>query len=310
VADLGTIIKEDVVSHDFVVHNSGREPVRIERVAPSCPCTTVDFDQVVPPGGEGTLRVTLDTATVIGRGSASIEVYAEGYAAPAVKLILEYKVEPRLLADPGQARWNFVQHEKEGTIVQTVYSADGAEFEIVEVESPMPAIRVEHREPEPGELIEKVEGDQWAVEATLASDAPVGPITGYLVVHTTHPRQKVLRIPVSGFVRPAVFVEPARARFGRVDADDLRPAVFRVRTFATDPIALVEAETDLPGVSVRIVPVAEGRDYRVVLEFDPASMEAGPFAGTLRLRTDSETTPTVTAGFSGTWVAGAGEGGD
>lgn len=297
--DLGTLIKGDKVQHDFVLRNPGEEPVVIERVAESCGCTVVSFDKVVPPGGEGVLHAELDTSTLTGKGSSTIEVYVEGEQGPALTLVLGYKVEPKLLADPGYARWIYVQHEEAGTISQVFYSADGADFDIVDIQSPSPAIEVAYREASTEERREDAQGSQWIIESTLREDAPVGPITGFIAVRTNHPEQTTARIPVSGFVRPALFVEPPRGTFGTVDATEPRPAVFRVRSFSSEPIELIEAETDVAGVAAEVVPVEEGRDYRVILKFDPETLEPGPFSGTLRVKTDSEKLPVLSVEFEG-----------
>jgi hypothetical protein len=302
-AELGKLIKGSTKAHTFVLRNSSDEPVRIERVTPSCGCTVAEFDKTIPPGGDGTVRAELDTATINGSGVSVIEVYLAGQDAPALRLGLSYEIVARLLAEPGYARWNYVQHEREGTIGQTVYAADGADFDIVDVEPPMPAIEVTYRKATPEERVEKAEGSQWRVEPTLDSEAPVGPISGFIVVRTTHPEQEVLQIPVSGFVRPALFVEPQRGDFGALAADGTKRGVFHVRNFATDPIALTGAETDVPGVSARIEPIEEGRRWDVVVELDTVAMEKGDFAGKLRLTTDSDKVPALTVDLSGTVVS-------
>lgn len=305
--DFGTLVKGDTVSHTFVLGNLADEPVIIERVAASCGCTVAKFDETIPAGSQGTLVAELDTLTLTGDASSSIEVYVKGRKSPAATVYLKAKVVPLLLAHPGYARWIYVQHEVEGTISNTVYSQDGGEFQILEVEAPMPAIEVSFRPATPEERREKVLGSQWQIDASLDSAAPVGPITGYLTVHTDHPRQKVMQIPLSGFVRPTLFVEPPRGDFGTLKIRAPRRATYQVRNFATEPIALTGAETDVPGISVKVEPVEEGRRYNVVLELDPAAMAEGPFDGELRLTTDSAKVPTVTVDLSGNLIRPGGE---
>jgi len=302
VVDLGEIVRGDVATHAFALRNTGKEPLTIERVVPSDPWTVAKFDETIQPGGEGTVRVEVDTRTLDGVGSTSVKVYAQGHPAPAAVLELKFKVVRKLLARPGYARWIYVQHEQEGTIGQTVYASDGADFQIVAVESPMPAIKVSYREAKPEERVEGFAGRQWRVEPTLVAEAPVGAITGHIDVHTTHPKQKRLEIPVSGFVRPTLFVDPTHGAFGTLQLSAPKQAVFQVRNFATAPIALTAAETDVPGISAQVQPVEQGRRYKVVIEFDPAAMKEGPFAGKLRLKTDSPKVPMLTVDLEGTLV--------
>lgn len=300
--DFGALVKGDSAAHTFILQNPTDTPVTIDRVFPSCGCTVADFDRVVPAGGEGKVRVELDTMAVTGEGISKLAVYLNKATDPSIILALEYKVEPMLLAFPGYARWIYVQREQEGTIVQTVYSADGAEFDVVGVESPMPAIAVSFREATAEERRPKVEGSQWIVIATLDSAAPVGAITGFLDVHTTHPRQKLAQIPVSGFVRPTIFIEPAKGDFGTLSLDAPRTMVYQVRNFATEPIELTGVRTDVAGITAHIEPIENGRLYRVVLQLDPARMDEGPFNGTLEMKTDSAKIPRVTVDLTGTLV--------
>lgn len=302
VHDFGTLVKGDTVFHTFVLRNIGEEPVNVIFVRPSCGCTIAEFDKVIPPGGEGKVTAALDTMMVTGKASSALEVFAEGSETPLATLELRAEVIPKLLAHPGYARWIYVQQEEKGTILNTVYSNDGAEFEIVSVEPPMPAIAVSFRPAEGEERSDKVSGSQWTVEATLDSRAPVGAITGFLTVQTTHPRQKVMEIPVSGFVRPTLFVEPQEGDLGTLKIREPRRMVYRVRNFATEAINITAAATDVPGISVELQPVEAGRRYNVVLELDPAAMKEGPFSGELRLTTDSEKVPQVTVDLSGTLV--------
>lgn len=300
--DLGTLIKGDVVSHTFVLRNTGSEALTITRVFPSCGCTVTEFDATIPPGGEGEVRAEVDTATVTGKSSTMMGVFVEGHEDPAAILELHYEVGQKLLAHPGYARWIYVQHEPTGTISQTVYANDGADFDIVSVEAPISAIDVSFREATAEERQEKYPGKQWVISATLAADAPIGPIEGYLEAETTHPVQKKLFIPLSGFVRPTLFVEPQNRRIGTLRMSAPRTMSYSIRNFATDPIALTAAETDVPGVTATLEPVEEGRNYTLEVRFDPAKMEAGPFDGQVRIATDHEAVPTLTVDLEGEFV--------
>lgn len=56
--DFGTIEQGTVVTLDIPVRNVGDADLNIEAVVTSCGCTTAELEPtVIPPGGEGTLRV-------------------------------------------------------------------------------------------------------------------------------------------------------------------------------------------------------------------------------------------------------------
>ena len=300
--DAGDLVKGDRVEHAFLVRNTTKEPVSVAGITQSCGCMTTSFDEVIAPGGQGAVRVLFDTRTVTGTGSALLKVYLEGREEPAATLEIKFNVSNKLLAHPGYARWIYVQQERTGTIGQTVYAADGTDFQILSAEPPMPAIAVTWREAKPEERVKRHEGRQWRLEATLASDAPVGAITGTIAVTTTHPRQKVMWLPVSGFVRPVLHIEPQRGDLGTISLAAPTSVQYDVRNFATEPINVTGVETDVPGVKVSLQPVQPGRRYKVLVELDPAVMKEGPFAGKVRVTTDSPKVPALSADLTGNLV--------
>jgi|GEM_PF-484345 len=304
--DFGEMVKGDEAVHTFTVHNPGDKPVTIERVAP-VGCTITSFDRTIPPGGDGHVTLSINTQLVNGPGVSVAEVMVPGKEEPALKLKASFKVTAKISARPGFARWLYVQHERTGTIAQTVFSVDGNDFDVVKVESPMDSIEVSYREATPEERVDDHPGKQWRILATLDEDAPVGPIEGYIKVDTTHPRQKTLWIPVSGFVRPMLFLSPVTGEFGVVNLTKPDTFTYHVRNFADEQIDVTDASVDIPGISAKVEPVTAGREYRVVLTFTPAEMKKGPFAGTLRVDTNSKKVPQLTLHITGTFDPEPGE---
>jgi hypothetical protein len=295
--DVGTVVKGAVAVHTFVLRNEGDAPAQIG-VLPSCGCTVVHVDQLIPPGGEGKLEAKINTLSLNGPGTTSLRVDSNDPDSPLV-LNVKYNVVDRLLAKPGYARWKSTQGEREGTIVNTIWANDAKPFRIVSVETPAAHLRAAFRPATEEERNPNAEGDQWQLELTLDSLAPVGAIEGELLVHTDHPEQKVMALPVSGFVRPTVFVFPERGDMGTLESAKLpMRATFKFSNFATEKIAPVAAEVNIPGATTSIEPVEEGRVYNVVLML-PQDMPAGSFAGSLRVRTDSTKAPMVEVPLSG-----------
>jgi hypothetical protein len=267
----------------------------------------LSFDPIVPGGGSTDIRTQVDTGLLTGRASCLFGVYTTGDDGdPSLLLSLGFQVVPRLLATPGYARWIYVQHEPEGTIAQTIFPADGAEFDVLSATAPLDTIDLSFREAKPTERRQDAKGSQWILEATLRETSPVGPIEGRIVIETTHPEQKTLTIPVSGFVRPVLFVQPSTGQFGTLEPGAPRHAVFDVRNFATEEIRLTGVAADMAGVSPSIRAVEEGRRYRLDVVFDPDKMSPGPFSGTLQVTTDSEHVPTLEVEFSGRLAASEG----
>lgn len=306
--DFGIVPPSEVLEHTFVLRNEGTAPLEIYGVEASCACTATAFDRVVPPGGTGKVTAQVDTRKLKGRTEATLGVRTNDLQNLTVTLTTVVDVRPVLAAFPGYARWSVVRGEKEGSIGQTVWALDGKEFKVLRVEAPAP-LSASVRPATEEEKREKVTGAQWRVEATLGPEAPVGPLAGEIEVVTDHPTQPVLRIPVSGFVRPVLHLTPPSGNFGAIDLAKPKRAVFHLQNFATEKIAVLSVETSVPGVEVVLEPEEEGRSYEIELRFAP-DMAAGPFRGELKIKTDSAKVPELTIPVSGTIQVAAAQAGN
>jgi hypothetical protein len=211
---------------------------------------------------------------------------------PPAIAVVSLMVKPFLLADPGYARYNFVQGGREGLIRETVFATDDAPFRILGVDSPLPALAVAFRPANPQERLPDHVGSQWIVDLTLSRFAPIGPLGEEIAIRTDHPVQKKILIPVSGFVRPMLAVTPPEAELG--DLDPARPVRARlfVRSFAENPVVVEGATTDVPGMTAEVEPIEKGRTYSVILRI----AEGHPGAlvtGMVRIATDSATQPVL-----------------
>lgn len=61
--DFGKIVQGKPVTHDFVVTNTGSEPLQIENVLTSCGCTTPEWNrEPIAPGASSSIRVGYNAA--------------------------------------------------------------------------------------------------------------------------------------------------------------------------------------------------------------------------------------------------------
>lgn len=299
IKDLGVVPKGDKVVHDFVIRNDGDAPLEITDVRATCGCTVANYDKVIAPGQTGKVHVEVDTTTFNGPISKGVTVFTNDADNAQIELTVRAKIEPFIQVRPGYARYITVQgEEKTGTISQTVASPEGTPFDVVKVESPYPFLTTTFREAKPEERIADMQGKQWHVEMTLSNDAPVGALADHLRITTTHPKQKLVTIPVSGFVRPVIAVTPDVAEFGQVELREPLIRTLNVRNFATEPIKITGVQGNLPGIKTAIEPIQEGREYQVRVTLSP-EMAKGPFNAKLTLLTDSKKKPTVEVAMHG-----------
>jgi hypothetical protein len=303
IKDIGFVAKGEKAAYDFAIRNEGDAPLQIQEVRAACGCTVADYDKVIAPGQTGKVRVSVDTATFNGAIAKGVTVFTNDPATPQMELTIRAQVEPFIKAKPGYARYLTVQGEnKEGTIVQTLWTPDGSPMKIVKVESPYPFLKVEFHEAKPEERLKEVEQQQqWKVEMHLANDAPVGALTESVKIYTDNPKQKLVQIPVSGFVRPIVAVTPPIANFGQITITEPLRKSINVKSFATEPIKLTGTQSSVQGIEARIEPVEDGREYQVWVTVKP-EIAKGKFDGKLFLTTDSLKIPRIEIQLTGTAI--------
>ncbi|HEX4963979.1 MAG TPA: DUF1573 domain-containing protein, partial [Thermoanaerobaculia bacterium] len=126
-------------------------------------------------------------------------------------------------------------------------------------------------------------------------------LADYVTVYTNHPKQKIVQIPVSGFVRPVMAVTPPVGDYGDIELKEPLKKSLSVRNFATEPIKLTSVDVDskLKGVEAKIEPLQEGREYNIRVTLNPA-LGKGKFDGKLTLHTDSAKVPQLEVELKGT----------
>jgi Protein of unknown function (DUF1573) len=300
IKDVGVVPKGDKIATSFDIRNDGKAPLEITDVRPSCGCTVAKFDRTIAPGQTGKVNVEIDTATFGGPVSKGVTVFTNDPATPQIELTVRADVEPFIQVKPGYARYITVQGEKEkGHIVQTLWAPDGAALEVVKVESPYPYLKVDFHEATAEERMTDAPGRQWRIDMTLDHDAaPVGALAGYLLVHVNHPKQKLVQIPISGFVRPVIAVTPPTANFGSIELKEPQKAVLNIRAFSTEPIRITSIDAG-KGVDAQLESVQEGREYQVRLTLKP-ELGKGPINHKITIHTDSPKKPTIEVDLVGT----------
>lgn len=300
--DLGVKAVGDPLTAEFSIVNGGKETLEL-RSSKALPGVRVEgVPAKVEAGKTQVVRVTLPSSVPTGPIEAATMVMTSDPDQPVVRLLLKAKVTAFLLMLPGYARYIVVQQAADGTIAQTVGSADGATFRILRVDSPHPSLRVTFREARVDERRAEWKGSQWRIETTLMRDAPVGPLMGDLVVTTDHPRQKIVRAAVSGFVRPIFAVTPARLDLGPKDQSVPVHLNLAVKNYAEELIELGPVESTVKGVSGELMGIEAGRSWTLSLTFG-AEMPAGPFEGKVRIRTASPKIPFIEIPIAGRVVA-------
>ena len=296
IADLGDVTYGTIRNHDFVVRNTGTGVLRIHSAKSNCLCTVVDFTKEIAPGAEGKVSVSFTAELQGGPTAVGVEAVTSDPETPTLKLTVKANVRYFIQAKPGLARYIVVQHfEEDSTVAQTLWTIDGKPMRITKVETPYDFIETEFREALPEEREEGVANEQqWRVETRISPTSPIGPLTGFITIHIDHPDQKIVKLPLHGFVRPMFAVTPAIAEWPpfAIEEGTSAMASLHVKNFAEELVKITGAEVDVPGITTQVVESEPGRVYYVKLLFPPQTQK-GEIKGTVRITTDSPKQPVI-----------------
>ncbi len=289
------VARGEVLEHSFEIKNDGSGTLEITDVRPACGCTVAQFDKKIEAGKVGKIHARVDTTDFNGPISKSIAVFTNDPENPKLQLVVKAKVKPFIGATPGYARYIYVQGEKVQPIGQTLWAEDGHEMKIVDVKSPYSHLKVSHRKATEEEKNDKAEGTQWRVEILLDEKAPIGALREYVEIITDHPRQQVVKIPISGFVRPRQHITPMELDFGKLQGDSLPlRRSFHLTNFITNTIEVTSVESEVPGISAEVTDSKKqpGHRFTVVLTLGP-EMPKGKFDTMVKLHTTDPQNPVL-----------------
>lgn len=97
----GKALQGDMITHAFVIKNTGEGLLRITQVKPGCGCTSKRFDREIAPGSTGEVVLTLDTTKLRGeRVRKYATIYTNDPANAQVKVYMEGGVTQIVVTEP------------------------------------------------------------------------------------------------------------------------------------------------------------------------------------------------------------------
>ncbi len=301
VLDLGKINRGDTSTARFVIKNEGGSPLLFENATSSCSCAIAVAPGEIAPGKEGEMVVEVKTENLSGPSRATVSVSTNDPEIPRLQLSIRMESVNTMAAEPGTFRYIVHQHfPGDGVIKQVVFATDHQDFEITGLESPNKFLILSEPRPVTAEeRVKEYRGAQWVFEGALQNNAPVGALRGFVRVLTDHPQQKVVPIPVSGFVRPVIALTPAGFNFNEFTPKAAGTYLeVHVKQFLTELITLDEITSDVPGFTFTQRVVDEGREW-FIRAIASADAPAGAFRGTVTIKTSSPLEPKIVIPITG-----------
>ncbi len=274
--DFGKVYKGEVVTKRFEIENRGGASLMIQKVRPSCGCTLVNettMDKVIPPGGKGGFELKIETSRLgVGKQSKYADVSSNDPKNPQARVTIQGEIEAMLKVDPENPR------------IQTVRGTGEAKTDIT-LRCTQPEMKVLNARSQSGRLVLELKETQPSSAYALGVKTNYGPkdtqsyFTEIIQVDIQVGERRMTQdINLAVQVKDRIDTNPRMVYFRKNDFQTLKdkgtPAVKTVDLKAAldEPYAFKITETKLDTTdaffTVKVEPVKDGREYRLVVSVD------------------------------------------
>lgn len=270
--EFGTVMNVEFIEHEFTLRNDGTADLVINRVRPTCGCTTAALsNSTIPPGGSVVVSARLSLAGRRGEQHKSIYVECNDPQNPQFRLDLVGTVRHEVDYRPQQA---FLQRTPS-------QRAPGVEIQVqFYTDTPMHVTGIETNEAPSCNVSwrETTAGSEYTLTIQLRDDVELQTPyhTESVVVLTDHPTQPRLSIPVVIHQMRDVIIAPNQLSFVQpIPETPAQKQQLLVRNRTPEPLRILEVRVPTNTIEVSTQKLADAM-YRVDLTFPtPASIVDG-----------------------------------
>jgi len=255
--DLGDLPKGSSSVARFELQNTGTADLEILDVLPSCGCTVVTFDEVIPPGGVGSLTATLHTETLVGEVAKGITLLTNDPAASRAHLLIRAAVVTavRVLPDLPIVLRNDGSASSIRRLIRRSSDSGHGFFIIAGLRATAPWLRARARKVREVEAasdgLPAASVGDWILEVSLEGQPPYGNSHQQVSFSTGLDRQPTVTLAILAEVAAPVQLPVERLLLPEIDGSAGGTLAFAVRE-GLDPSGLrIEAQPAGLGVELR-----------------------------------------------------------
>ncbi len=165
----------------------------------------VRYDRTIPPGGVGKITLQVNTRGFHGKITKSARVTTNDPRQRHTKIYLSINVRTHIIVEPGP---KIILRGIVGDDVRRVLrirAADEQPLEITRIDTNLRSV-IDYK------LTRKDDTNQYNLEV-LSKATGLKSASGFLTLHTNHPKKKILKLSVHVRIRPELEVWPKRLAF-------------------------------------------------------------------------------------------------
>jgi hypothetical protein len=267
--DFGVMEQLTVKTQELLFLNDGDGDLVIRGLTPNCDCTPMMVSKnVIPPGEEGRISITLSADLEAGRKEGAFLVHTNDPENPDARIEIVAEVEPAYRFEPRVL--NFGVH-REGDPLKTLsldvspVKAKSLVLRAVECSSPHFAVAWEKRDEEDT----GGPAHTCTVRVRMKEGIPPGRFKARLTLVTDHPRIAEWSIPLIGVVEGAARMDPTLVTLGTVKRGETPSATLRVTGDGKGLLDVIRVDRAEDYFDARIETVKEGMEYKITISLKP-----------------------------------------
>jgi hypothetical protein len=212
-------------------------------------------EKVIPPEGEGEIKVTYSSGKRKGKQSKSIQVLSDDPVQPQVSLKVQGTVKEAVVCTPNRLNFgNVLQGE---TVTKQVVVAPGegekAKVKAVEVTS----------EYLTADFSKSKEKDGYLVDVTVSPEAPRGRINGQLKIETDNEHAKTVTITVMATITGEIVATPDRLSLVLQKGEPNTGSVLSLEKVKGENLQITKIESNPEYITAELQTVEAGKRYKV-----------------------------------------------
>ena len=257
--DFGFIEQGQQAGHTFALENKGIEDLVISKMETSCACTQAFLpkDTHIPPGGKAELTVGFDSNDRVGSQTETVYVYSNDPISPTVQLRIGGVVKPPHLPVSVRNLYLGAVKKRAGSTKEfTIRDPGDNSLKVSEVTSDSPFVKTTLTRNDK-------QGIVYRVMAELKRGAPIGEFKGKITVHSNHPKEPVVEIPVTAEVVGDLETFPNQFFLGLLKKGQTAAKTITLSTTAKERLKIKKIDSPADYVIVKWQTKEKNKKYTV-----------------------------------------------
>ena len=245
--DFGFIEQGEQAGHVFTLENKGVENLVLSKVETTCSCTQAFLpkETTIPPGAKCEMTVGFDSTGREGGQSQIVYIHSNDPISPVVQLRIGGVIKPvRLPMSARSLQFGTVRKRQGATKEFSVRDPGDNSLAVSEVTSDSPFVKATLTRDEKDGLV-------YLVKAKLQPGTPIGEFRSKLTIHSNHPKEPVVEIPVSAEVIGDIETFPNQFFLGLLKKGQTVSKTITLSTTSDEPLKIEKIDSPFDYITVK-----------------------------------------------------------